>query len=113
MAAGDKVLVATDYRVVFWEHQLPPDESGIPAEQMAWQCFALDLTEVRDVHEAIAWAESNLDSQLDTYDSGPHGERAYVVYVRVPNEATYLHVAGWDPTIDSTRPPWNLSRKRP
>ena len=113
MATGDKVLVTTDYRVVFWQHQLPPDGSGISPEQMAWACFALDLTGVSDVHEAIAWAEANLDSRLDTFTSGRYGERVYVIYAKVPHEETYLHIAGWNPTSDSTQPPFNLGRKHP
>jgi len=101
MATGDKVLDGADYRVVFWEHELPPSGSSIAPGQMAWTCFAVDLTEARDVHEAIAWANSNLDPVLDAATPGPHGERTYVLYVRVPGEPTYVQIAGDDPVAGS------------
>ena len=110
MATGDTVLDGVDYRVVFWEQQLPPVGSSIQPDKMAWACYALDLTDARDVHEAIAWAESNLDQVLDgVHPGGLHGERTYVLYARVPDEATYLQIAGDDPTSDRRRRRWRLT----
>jgi len=66
------------------------------------------------VHEAIAWAEGHIDEELDK-DSGegPHGERVYVLYAKVPGEDWYIHIAGWDPVISPEAPEANLQRKHP
>lgn len=104
-----------EYRVVFWEHQLPPGGSNIQPDQMAWTELTLDLTGVEDVHEAIAWAESHLDEELDKVISGPHGERLYVLYAKVPvpyeGPDWFVQIAGWDPT--RAMDVFNLSRRRP
>jgi len=131
-----------EYRVVFWEHQLPPEGSGTPPEQMGWAELTVDLSSVEDVHEAIAWAEGNIDKQLDDAwaegnkllndvgdESFTHGERIYVLYARVPGEellglfqqegqvpggALFLQIAGWDPTAAPEAPEaMNLGRRRP
>jgi hypothetical protein len=103
-----------DYRVVFWEHQLPPEGSGIAPDEMGWSELTLDLTDVQDVHEAIAWAESNLDAELDKDGAGPHGERVYVLSAKAPQpdhegEDWFVQIAGWDPT----RAVDNLDRRQP
>jgi len=67
---------------------------------MAWACYALDLTDARDVQEAISWAEANLDPLLDSVGPWPARDRTYVLYARVPGEPTYLQIAGDDPTAD-------------
>jgi hypothetical protein len=54
-----------EYRVVVWQHQLPPPGSSIAPDEMGWSELTLDLTEVEDVQEAIAWAEGHLDEELD------------------------------------------------
>jgi hypothetical protein len=103
-----------EYRVVFWQHQLPPPVGDVPPEQMGWAELTIDLADVEDVHEAIAWAESHIDEELDK-DSGegPHGERVYVLYAKVPGEDWYIHIAGWDPVVSPEAPEANLHRKRP
>jgi len=73
-----------DYRVVFWEHQLPPEGSGISPDDMGWAELTFTLSDVQDVHEAIEWAEHNIDFELDKDGSGPRGERLYVLYAKVP-----------------------------
>lgn len=105
------VRACRDYRVVFWEQQLPPSNSAPEAEPgwaahrtapMGWAEVTLDLREVEDVQEAIEWAEANVDAVLDRDRPGaePHGRRLYVLYVRVPDEDRYLHVSGWVPVRD-------------
>jgi hypothetical protein len=107
-------LPTRDYRVVFWEHQLPPEGSGLAPEEMGWSELTLDLTDVQDVHEAIAWAESNLEAELDKDGPDPHGERVYVLYAKAPQPDEdgndwFVWIAGWDPT----RVGDNLDRRRP
>jgi hypothetical protein len=82
-----------DYRVVFWEKQLPPSEG--------WSELTLDVADVNEVHEAIAWAEATIDKQLDQNRSPdqPHGERIYCLYAKVPGEDWFVHIAGWNPVI--------------
>jgi len=120
---------ARDYRVVFWQHQLPPSGSGIPPEQMGWAELTVDLVGVEDVQEAIAWAESNMDDRLDEVNrdwaerhpdervddnrDGQHGERVYMLYVKVPNEDWYLHIAGWNPVRAPEAGELNLARRHP
>ena len=105
-----------EYRVVFWQHQLPPAGSNIPPDEMAWSELTLDLRGAEDVHEAIDWAESHLDEELDKDSHGPHGERLYVLYAKVPvayaGQEWFVHIAGWDPTRggDASH---NLSRRHP
>jgi hypothetical protein len=109
MATGDSVQLTTEYRVVFWEHQLPPEGSAIASEQMAWACYSLDLTGLQDVYEAIEWADEHIDSFFDRPTGREsHGERLYVLYAKVPGENRYLHLAGWNPT--SARGSQNLRR---
>jgi hypothetical protein len=83
---------------------------------MGWAELTLDLRDVEDVQEAIAWAEANIDAALDEGRSGEagHGERVYVLYVRVPGEDRYLHISGWVPvrSPDAGRD-YNLERRRP
>jgi hypothetical protein len=115
-----------DYRVVFWEQQLPPSDLSLSREQtgwaadptaeMGWTEQTLDLTDVEDVQEAIEWAEANIDAALDQGGSAaePHGRRLYVLYVRVPEEDRYLHVSGWVPVRDPRAGrDYNLTRPRP
>jgi hypothetical protein len=108
-----KTVPTRDYRVVFWEHQLPPEGSNIPREQMGWSELTLDLVGVEDVHEAITWAESRIDEELDKDSQGPHGERVYVLYVKVPHEDWFVHIAGWDPTRAPNAAGIDNLRRRP
>ncbi len=102
-----------DYRVVFWEHQLPPEGSGISPDDMGWAELTFTLSDVQDVHEAIEWAERNIDVELDKDGSGPHGERLYVLYAKVPRPFgggdSFVQIAGWDPTRSGD----NLDRRHP
>jgi hypothetical protein len=119
------VVPARDYRVVFWQQQLPPEGSGIAPEQMGWAELTLDLVGADDVQDAIAWAESNIDIQLDEVNRAwaemhpddradeHHGERVYVLYVKVPNEDWYLHIAGWNPVRAPEAGEFNLGRRHP
>ncbi|HET6683067.1 MAG TPA: hypothetical protein VFG75_05165 [Gaiella sp.] len=110
---GD-VLACRNYRVVFWQHQLPPVDSGIAPEQMGWAELTVDLVDVEDVQEAIEWAENRIDEYLNIDGGEPHGERVYVLYVKVPREDRYLHISGWDPVRSPDAPAdWNLCRRRP
>jgi hypothetical protein len=112
--------------VVFWQQQLPPEGSGIPPEQMGWAELTFDLVGAEDVQDAIAWAESNIDDQLDEINRAwaamhpddraddnrdeRHGERVYVLYVKLPNKDWYLHIAGWNPVAAGE---YNLARRHP
>ena len=89
-----------DYRVVFWEHQLPPEGSGISPDDMGWAELTFTLSDVQDVHEAIEWAEKQLVANRGPYsESGtPVRDREYVVYAKVPGEDRFLQIAGWNPT---------------
>ena len=87
-----------DYRVVFWQHQLPLEGSGFEPDEMGWAERTVDLANAEDVHEAIDWAGQNIDRYLDGSEAKPHGERVYALYVKVPYEDRYIHIAGWDPT---------------
>jgi hypothetical protein len=106
-----------DYRVEFWEHQLPSEGSDTPPERVGWMELTVDLVAVQDVQEAIEWAEAHIDEALDeALDSlrprgAAHGERVYCLYVKRPDEDEYLHVAGWNPTIADAE--CNLPRRRP
>lgn len=102
-----------DYRVVFWQHQLPPEESGIPRDEMGWSELTVDLSNVEDVHEAIDWAETHIDEYWDEGNDGPHGDRLYVLYAKVPEEDWYVQIAGWDPVISAAAPEANLHRRHP
>lgn len=98
----ERATVATrEYRIVFWRHQLPPEGSGISPDDMSWSELTCDLTNVADVHEAIEWAETQIDKELDKDSAGPHGERRYVLYARVPGQDWFIQLAGCDPTRDS------------
>jgi hypothetical protein len=100
----DDVRACREYRVVFWEHQLPPNGSEIPPDQMGWAELTLDLRDAEDVQEAIQWAEANIDTAFDELTGGAgteHGDRVYVLYVRVPGEDRYLHISGWVPVRDT------------
>jgi hypothetical protein len=106
-----------EYRVVFWEQDLPPEGSDIRSDEMGWAELTIDLSDVEDVHEAIAWAESNIEIELDRDSEGPHGERVYVLFVKVPEPYDklvdgdwFLQIAGWDPTVGRR---FNLNRRRP
>lgn len=102
-----------DYRVVFWQHQLLPEGSDISPEEMGWAESTVDLADVEDVHEAIAWSESHIDQYLDADSDDPHGERLYVLYAKVPGEDWYAHIAGWDPVVSPKAPEANLRRRHP
>ena len=98
---------------MFWQHQLPPEGSGIAPEEMGWAELTIDLADVQDVHQAIEWAEKNIDVELDKGGSGPHGERVYVLYAKAPQPYFgtdwWVQIAGWDPT----RAGDNLDRRHP
>jgi len=101
---------AAAYRVGLWEQ---PERPDIDPEQLAWHEMTFDLTEARDVREAIAWAEAKLAAGEGPLSRTgvPVQDREYLVYAKVPNEDRWLHVAGWLPT----RPPddpHNLGRLR-
>jgi NADH:ubiquinone oxidoreductase subunit len=104
-------LATREYRVVFWQHQLPPEGSGIPAEQMGWSEHTVDLVKVDDVLEAIAWAEDHIDEYTD---AASHAECTYVLFAKVPGEDWMLQIAGRDPTVEPGAPAEaNLSRDLP
>jgi hypothetical protein len=90
-----------DYRVVFWNHQLPRE--GNSAEQMGWAELTIDVVDAEDVHEVIAWAERYL---VEFAEEWPGSEHTYCLYAMVPEEAgmlevgEMLHIAGADPTVD-------------
>jgi hypothetical protein len=124
-------VVTREYRVVFWEHQLPPDGSDIAPDQMGWAELTVDLSEVEDAHEAISWAEDNIDKELDgagiawaepfggEVGGALHGERIYALYAKVPEEDRFLHIAGWvpviapDPRAESAGYTLNLNHRHP
>jgi hypothetical protein len=107
-----EIVAVRDYRVVFWEHQLPPEGSGIQEEQMGWAELTIDLANAQDVQEAIEWAEAHIHSSLDRDNDEPHGERLYVLYAKAPGEDRYFQIAGLDPTRSPDVPPeWNLRRR--
>ncbi len=107
-----EIVAVRDYRVVFWEHQLPPQGSGIPKDQMGWAELTIDLADAQDVQEAIEWAEAHIHSSPGRDNDEPHGERLYVLYAKVPGENRYFQIAGWDPTRSPDAPPeWNLRRR--
>lgn len=108
-----RVVPTREYRVVFWQHQLPPECSNVSSEVMGWSELTVDLADVEDVHEAIEWAEGHIDPYLDEDGDGPHGDRVYVLYAKVPNEDWYVHIAGWDPVISPAVPERNLRRRHP
>ena len=80
---------------------------------MGWAELTIDLEDVQDVHEAVEWAETNIDVELDKEGSGRHGARVYVLYAKAPQpyfgEDSWIQIAGWDPT--SAGP--NLNRRHP
>jgi hypothetical protein len=70
------IMPTWDNPFVFWQQQLPPEGSGIAPEDVGWAELTFDLSDVHDVHEAINWAERNIDVELDKDRSEPHGERS-------------------------------------
>jgi len=114
-ATQQEVEACRDYRLVLWEHQLPPEGSGVAPEHMAWTELTVDVLDAQDVQEVIEWAEANIHEALTVRNTDrPHGERVYVLYVKVPREDRYLQILGWDPTRSTDAPPgWNLGRRRP
>jgi hypothetical protein len=88
-------LETRDYRVVFWQHQLPP--AGYRPEDMGWAELTIDLDAAEDVHEVIEWAERYI---LDFAEEAPGSEHAYCIYAKIPSDTTLLHIAGVDPTVD-------------
>src|SRR6266516_4500954 len=62
---------------------------------------------------AIEWAERNIDVELDKDGSGPHGERLYVLYAKLPRPFGggdwFVQIAGWVPTRSGA----NLDRRHP
>jgi hypothetical protein len=87
--------VAThDYRVVFWQHQLP--ESAHSAFEMGWAELTWDVADAEDVHEVIGWAESYLNEFAEAH---PGSEHTYVLYAKVPGETWMLHIAGANRTV--------------
>jgi hypothetical protein len=100
-------LATRNYRVVFWNHQVPPE--GHSAEQMGWAELTIDVVDAEDVHEVIAWAEAYL---VDFAEEFPGTEHTYCLYAMVLPEARMthsgggqfemLHLAGADPTVDPT-----------
>jgi hypothetical protein len=109
----ETTIPTRDYRVVFWEQQLPPKGLKIRRREMGWAELTIDLADVQDVHEAIEWAENNIDVELDKDGSRPHGDRVYVLYAKVPQlyggRYWWVQIAGWDPT----RAGDNLDRRHP
>ena len=105
-----------DYRVVFWEHQLPSGDDR--PDEMGWAELTVELADVEDVQEAIAWAEANIDEQLDqgSLPDAPHGDRIYCLYAKVPDTNSFVHIAGWDPVIapgEAAQAAGNLPKRRP
>lgn len=78
---------------------------------MGWEEMTFDLIGAQDVREAIQWAETALAS-----DEGPASRRGvpvqdqeYVIYGKVASADSWLHLAGWIPTL-APEPPLNLRR---
>jgi hypothetical protein len=67
----------------------------------------------RAPHFTGAPAHGLADTWLDKDSSGPHGERLYVLYAKVPRpyggSDWFVQIAGWDPT----RAGDNLDRRHP
>ena len=101
------------YRVTFWQQQLPESGSGQTADEMGWAALHVDFADVEDVHEVIEWAEDHFDEHTRAESS-----RGYVLAVWTPegllDEPVLIQIAGWNPTI----PPdhgaeYNLHRRHP
>jgi|SRR5471032_3661792 len=100
--------VTSEYRVTIWEQPEVPD---VDPTQIGWGEITFDLVGVKDVHEAIQWAEQKLAANDGPYSSRsgtPVRDREYVLYVKVPDEDRFVQVAGWDPTRNP--PAENLRR---
>ena len=95
-----------EYRVTFWQHQLPPEGSDVKPEDMGWRAHHFDFGDVENVHEIVEWAEAHFLE--NTHDRSARG---YVVGIWTPgdllDEPTLLKVAGYDPTIND-EPECNL-----
>ena len=92
------MLVAREYRVALWQHQVPPVGSDTAPDEMAWTEVAIDLVDVSAVQDVVEWADSNMDTWLDKLDLGPSGGRRYVIYAKLPGDDTYVQLVGSDPT---------------
>ena len=77
------------YRVYFWE-PLEDGRSPRPGEAAPWASDEYELTEVRDVIEALEWADAKADGRRYTL---------YAVHQRGAPELGILHLLGVDPTI--------------
>jgi hypothetical protein len=103
----------TEYRVVIWEQ--PEKMEDTDPEIMGWGEMTIDLVGVRDVHEAIEWAERRLAENTGSYSraGGRVRDREYVLYAKVPGEDRFVQIAGWDPTVNAQgEPPDNLPRRQ-
>ena len=96
----------TDYRVTVWEQ---PEAAEIHPDSVGWVETTYDLVEVRDVREAIEWAERRIVEGAGDSGSGPSAQdREYVLYAKAPRSDQWIQIAGWDPTKVGE----NLSRFR-
>jgi hypothetical protein len=72
----------------------------IDPEMIGWGEMTIDLVGVKDVHEALEWAERQLAENAGPYSRS--GDRVrdseYVLYAKVPNEDRFVQIAGWDPS---------------
>lgn len=81
-------IVWPTYRVYFWQQQARPAELAHSRPPMAMQATEWRLTSVRDVHEALAWADENKG-----------GARFEVFVETIVVDGTELtRLAGFDPT---------------
>jgi hypothetical protein len=67
------------YRVTFWQQQLPESGTAHTAEKMSWSAQHFDFADVEDVHEVIEWAEDHFDEQTRAESS-----RGYVLAAWTP-----------------------------
>jgi hypothetical protein len=100
--------VVTEYRVVIWEQPLV---EGINPETVAWGEATHDLSEVRDVHQVIEWANAALTGRYGRYSGCgvPVRDREYVLYAKAAGQDQLAQIAGWDPTRHLASP--NLPRR--
>lgn len=72
------------YLVQFWEKLSDPEPPVVPF----WSCYSVRLRGVRDIEEAISWAETNAaNREIALYAEVDRGDQHGDVLLR-----------GWDPT---------------
>jgi len=84
------------YHVTFWRQpQVPPEQlpEGVTQDRVMWSANEIDLLDVRDVVEALRWAEEEArrrDSIFTLYAVVDRGDGEGLVWL-----------VGWDPTVHS------------